>query len=199
MIRLVSSNLSPVSYLILGLVSRGATTPYALKQEVAKSVGYFWPFPHSQFYSEPARLVALGLLDEVRENEGRRRRQFTITAAGRAALAAWVREPTGEQPQIRDTGLLKLFFAERLSREEVVALARAQETAHRERLATYEEIDRRLSGAEPHPSFSHATLKMGLLCEGAFVDFWSAIAANPPQAALADVRSLSRAAPADAR
>jgi DNA-binding PadR family transcriptional regulator len=184
----VSSNLSPVSYLILGLVSRGATTPYALKQDVAKSVGYFWPFPHSQFYSEPARLLALGLLDEVRENEGRRRRQFTITAAGREALDAWVREPTGEQPQIRDTGLLKLFFADRLSREQVVALARAQEAAHRERLATYEAFDARLSGVEPHPSFPHATLEMGLLCERAFVEFWSGIAANPPQAAPAEAQ-----------
>jgi DNA-binding PadR family transcriptional regulator len=181
----VSRNLSPVSYLILGLVSRGATTPYALKQDVAASVGYFWPFPHSQFYSEPARLLALGLLDEVREREGRRRRQFTITAAGREALETWVREPTGEQPQIRDTGLLKLFFAEQLNREEVVALARAQEAAHRERLATYEAIDVRLSG-DPHASFPHATLKMGLLCERAFVEFWSSIAANPPEAAAAD-------------
>ena len=109
-----SPNLTPVSYLILGLVARGASTPYALKQYVAKSVGFFWPFPHSQFYSEPARLLEHGLLEETREASGRRRRQFTITAAGQAALEAWLREPTSEQPQIRDTGLLKLFFGEGL-------------------------------------------------------------------------------------
>jgi DNA-binding PadR family transcriptional regulator len=179
----VSSNLSPVSYVILGLVSRGATTPYELKQLVARSVGYFWPFPHSQFYSEPARLLELGLLHEVREREGRRRRQFTITDAGREALEAWVREPTSEHPQVRNIGLLKLFFSERLGRDEIVALARAQESAHEERLATYEAIDRRIvADADVHAAFRRATLQMGLRVERAFAEFWSEIAAQPPRA-----------------
>jgi len=176
----VSSGLSPVSYLILGLVSRGATTPYALKQHVAKSVGYFWSFPHSQFYSEPARLLARGLLEESREEEGRRRRRFTITPAGREALEAWLREPTSEQPQVRDTGLLKLFFSDRLGGDEVAALAKAQEAAHRDRLATYEAIDEHLASAEPQVISARATLRMGLLLERAFVEFWSGVAANAP-------------------
>jgi PadR family transcriptional regulator, regulatory protein AphA len=171
-----SPKLTPVSYLILGLVARGASTPYALKQYVAKSVGFFWPFPHSQFYSEPGRLLGQGLLEETREPGGRRRREFTITAEGRRALEAWLREPTGEQPQIRDTGLLKLFFGGSLGREDVVALARAQEAAHRERLAVYEAIDQ-----QPLvDAFPRATLQLGLRVERAFIAFWADIAANPP-------------------
>jgi len=171
-----SPKLTPVSYLILGLVVRGASTPYALKQYVAKSVGFFWPFPHSQFYSEPARLLEYGLLEETREPGGRRRREFTITAAGQAALEAWLREPTSEQPQIRDTALLKLFFAEGLEREEVVALARAQEAAHRERLDVYDAIEQ----LPPLRAFPRATLELGLRLERAFIGFWSDIAENPP-------------------
>ena len=56
--------------------------------------------------------MELGLLDEEREAEGRRRRVYTLTAAGREVLDDWLREPTSEQPQIRDAGLLKLFFGE---------------------------------------------------------------------------------------
>ena len=181
MIMIVSSpKLTPVSYLILGFVSGGATTPYALKQMVAKSVGYFWGFPHSQFYSEPPRLVELGLLSERREEGGRRRRHYTITAAGHEALDAWLREPTHEQPQIRDTGLLKLFFAEGLRTEEVTALARAQASAHRERLAVYEAIEAHMPDEDPGTAFHRAPLRMGLLCERAFIEFWDEIAANPP-------------------
>jgi DNA-binding MarR family transcriptional regulator len=88
-----------------------------------------------------ATFVELGLLDEEREAEGRRRRVYTLTAAGRKALDDWLREPTSEQPQIRDTGLLKLFFGDGLSADEVAELARAQEEAHRRRLAAYEAIE----------------------------------------------------------
>jgi DNA-binding PadR family transcriptional regulator len=156
-----------VSYVVLGLVAHGATTPYDMKQKVAASVGYFWNFPHSQLYAEPTRLVELGLLEEEAEQSGRRRRIFTITAAGRKALLDWLREPATEPTQIRDAGLLKLFFGGELEREEIVALAQAQEQAHRERLATYEAIEQAIE--EPRHA---ATLRAGLLFERTFVDFW---------------------------
>jgi DNA-binding PadR family transcriptional regulator len=81
--------LSHTSYLVLGLVSGlGKATPYELKQMVNTSLGYFWTFPHSQLYSEPDRLADLGLLAVDQEDEGRRRKQYSITEAGRADLVA---------------------------------------------------------------------------------------------------------------
>src|ERR671937_1200150 len=102
--------LTPVSYVVLGLVAQGATTSYDMKQKAARSVGYFWHFPHSQLYAEPARLVELGLLAEEQERGGRRRRTYTLTKAGKTVLDGWLRRPTSEPTQGRDTGLLKLFF-----------------------------------------------------------------------------------------
>jgi DNA-binding PadR family transcriptional regulator len=165
--------LSPVSYVVLGLVSEGATTSYDMKQKVARSVGYFWNFPHSQLYAEPARLAQLGLLADKQEQRGRRRRIYTITETGRSALTGWLREPTSEPTQIRDTGLLKLFFGESLDRDEVVALARAQEEAHRTRLAAYEAIEQVIE-APRHG----ATLRAGLLFERTFADFWHELASR---------------------
>jgi PadR family transcriptional regulator AphA len=163
--------LTPVSYVVLGLVAHGATTAYEMKQKIGVSVGYFWSFPHSQLYAEPARLVELGLLEEEQEQGGRRRRMFSITEAGRRALAEWLREPATEPTQIRDTGLLKLFFGDSLTREEVVSLADAQERAHRDRLATYEAVEGTLE--EPR----HAdTLRAGLLFESTLADFWRELA-----------------------
>jgi DNA-binding PadR family transcriptional regulator len=174
-----NGELTPVSYLVLGLVACGASTSYELKQKVAGSVGYMWSFPHSALYAEPARLVGLGLLDDLREEHGRHRRLSTITAAGREALQAWLREPTSEPPQLRDLGLLKLFFSSLVGEEDVRALARAQEAAHCERLAVYEAIE--ASRTEPpEDPFPFTTLRMGLMVERAFVAFWSSIAAEPP-------------------
>ena len=100
--------LGPVSYLVLGLIAmRGPCTPYDLKRMVQLSVGNFWPFPHTQLYEEPKRLAQAGLLEETREETGRRRRHYAITEAGRRPLAEWLSEPVTTPTEYRDLGLLK--------------------------------------------------------------------------------------------
>jgi len=179
-------SLTSVSYLVLGLVGRaGHATPYDLKRWAGESIGNFWSFPHSQLYSEPARLAQAGLLDEQQEQAGRRRRTYSLTDSGLAVLRDWLREPTVEQTQMRDLGLLKLFFGQFLSSEEVVAHAHLQEANHRARLAAYAAIDAHLAGHEPdRVAYARATLRMGLLNEEAFVRFWAEIAQRPPQTSL---------------
>jgi DNA-binding PadR family transcriptional regulator len=169
------TQLTPVSYVVLGLVAEGATTSYDMKQKAARSVGFFWNFPHSQLYAEPSRLVELGLLDEEREEGGRRRRVYSLTPAGRAGLDDWRREPTSEQPQIRDAGLLKLFFGDGMSPDEITALAHAQEEAHLARLAVYEAK----AATVTNPNHA-AVVRAGLLHERTFAEFWREISATPP-------------------
>ena len=126
------TDLTPVSYVVLGLVARdGPSTPYALKAAVGRGIAHFWQFPHSQIYAETERLARLGLLTEEREQTGRRRRSYRITAEGRAALAAWLAEPTDGALQVRSLGLLKLFFAQHAAPEDVAELARVQAELHR--------------------------------------------------------------------
>ena len=77
---LVADRLSPTSYVVLGMIAlRGPSTSYDLKRAVGRSIGYFWHFPHAQLYSEPERLVELGLLDAETEAEGRRRRDVLVS------------------------------------------------------------------------------------------------------------------------
>ncbi|MBA3787833.1 MAG: PadR family transcriptional regulator, partial [Actinobacteria bacterium] len=114
-----------------------------------------------------------------------RRRTYSLTDSGLAVLRDWLREPTVEQTQMRDLGLLKLFFGQFLSSEEVVAHAHLQEANHRARLAAYAAIDAHLAGHEPdRVAYARATLRMGLLNEEAFVRFWAEIAQRPPQTSL---------------
>ena len=175
--------LKPVSYLVLGLIGRAdRATPYELKRWAGESIGNFWAFPHSQLYSEPARLAEAGLLEERQEPAGRRRRIYSLTDDGLAALRRWLREPTVEPPQIRDLALLKLYFGQFVSPDEVAAQARVQEAAHRARLARFTAVDAHLADHDPEEiAYSRATLRLGLLSEEAFVRFWSEIAERPPQ------------------
>ena len=165
-------NLTPTSYVVLGLVANlGEPTSYDLKRTVANSIGYFWTFPHSQLYAEPARLVEGGLLTEEAETTGRRRRRYRITDEGRTALAAWLREPIEDTTEVRDLGLLKLFFSGRTDRATVVGLAEPQRNAHQQRSTEYERLRTRIAGhADP---FQLATLEMGMRFERTAADFWA--------------------------
>jgi DNA-binding PadR family transcriptional regulator len=178
--------LSSTSYLVLGLLAReGPSTPYDLKRHVAATIGNFWSFPHALLYKEPPRLVELGLLTEEREEEGRRRRLFTITSAGSDALREWLERPSWEATELRDPGLLQLFFADQGSSETRGDIAREQLPIHRAKLAGYE-TEELLERASDGASSGHLTLerwrgqtlRMGVLYERAAVDFWEGVTAN---------------------
>ncbi len=179
-------HLTSTSYLVLGLIEReGPSTPYELKRHVAATIGHFWSFPHALLYKEPARLVELGLLTEQREANGRRRRLFTITGRGRAAIRAWLATPAREPTELRDAGLLQLFFADLGSTDDRRALAMAQLAIHRAALASYGEdqrgedgISRTYSTARTVEHWRGVTLPMGLLYERAAVEFWKGVAAG---------------------
>jgi DNA-binding PadR family transcriptional regulator len=172
-------SLTPTSYLVLGLVGHlGRCTSYEMKGVVAGSIGYFWTFPHSQLYAEPARLVGLGLLAEEQETGGRKRRTFQLTEDGRDALQRWLGEPTDLPTEIRDLALLKLFFGSQADPGDVTRVATAAAAGHRSRLEEYEAI----AASVPATVDRHqlATLALGIRYERASLAYWEALAELGP-------------------
>jgi DNA-binding PadR family transcriptional regulator len=162
--------LTPTSFIVLGLIELcGEATPYDLKGLVAASLGNFWSVQHAQLYTETARLAADGLLGERREEEGRRRKLYVITDAGRNALREWAGEPTRELYELRDIGLLKLFFG-----ADPKAIAPAQLEAHRAKLAEYEAMRGEAEGLAPLGP--RLALENGIAHERVYVDFWEKLA-----------------------
>ena len=179
-------NLTPTSYLILGLLAReGPSTPYDLERHVRATLGNFWSFPHTLLYTEPGRLAGLGLLIEERETVGRRRRVFAISPSGRRALDEWLDTPAAAPTELRDPGLLQLFFGDLASAESRHRLAEQQLAIHRAKLAAYREdlrLERQIPGfGRGQRTVEHwrgETLPMGILYESAAVDFWADVAAR---------------------
>jgi DNA-binding PadR family transcriptional regulator len=167
---LQETRLNPTSYIVLGLLeAAGEGTPYDLKQIVSESVGHFWSVQHSQLYSEPQRLAEAGYLSERRERGGRRRRVYTLTDGGRDALAAWRRAPADDLGELREPGLLKLFFG-----AERGPLAEAQLEAHRAKLAQYEGLREQDTGEGPRGPW--LALDAGISYERDTIRFWERIA-----------------------
>ncbi len=122
--------LSPTAYVILGMVSKEARSGYEIKAVVDGSTRFFWAASYGQIYPELKRLAKAGLVTGVEApTGGRRRTVYEITADGETALAAWLRLPP-ETFEMREEGLLKLFFANLLPPEEAVEILRAMR-AHR--------------------------------------------------------------------
>jgi PadR family transcriptional regulator, regulatory protein AphA len=190
--------LRQTSYLVLGLLAReGPSTPYDLKRYVAATLGRFWSFPHALLYAEPPRLVSLGLAIETPEQGGRRRRVFTITGAGVDALRAWLGRPSLEPTELRDPGLLQLFFADLGSSNARGLIAHEQLPIHRAKLAGYEEEERLgLAGDEADgrqltvDEWRGQTLQMSLLYERAAVAFWEGVAAGAGSGPMASGQGL---------
>ena len=171
--------LTPTSYLVLGLVrTLQPCTSYDMKQLVNVSIGMFWSFPHSQLYAEPARLVVDGLLEEQQEETGRRRRLYRITAAGESALDGWLRTPAEDIGELRDEGLLKLFFADAIDAGAITDLARAQARVHEERIEFLRNL-RDDVGDRATPA-QLSTLELGLRWDRTAADFWAEVADSPP-------------------
>lgn len=163
--------LNATSYVVLGMLSYGPATSYDLKQQVGYTIGNFWAFAHSQLYDEPARLVLDGLVTESVEQGGRRRRTYSITSAGRKALRDWLATPTREQTEVRDLGLLKLFFAAIGSHEDLLRLAHDRHESHRARADGYvEQHDRIVNRADP---WQLKTLELGIRYERCVERFWA--------------------------
>jgi DNA-binding PadR family transcriptional regulator len=100
-------------------------TGYELTQQVRRSLRFVWPTSEGHLYREQKKLVSLGWARVTEEPAGRRTRQrYTITAAGRRALRAWLAtEP--EEPHLQVEGVLRAFYADHAGPQELAASMRA--------------------------------------------------------------------------
>ena len=128
--------LTTTSYAILGLLAVQPWTTYELAKQMEVSLHNFWPRAERKLYEEPKKLVHHGLAEVTRQTVGRRPRSvYRITAKGRRALRRWLGEP-GAMPVVEFEALVKVFFAEHGTREQLLeALGRiAEASEHRQRV-----------------------------------------------------------------
>ncbi|WP_051386272.1 PadR family transcriptional regulator [Actinokineospora inagensis] len=163
--------LSATSFVVLGMLAHGPATSYDLKQRVGYTIGNFWAFAHSQLYDEPARLVEAGLLSAAEEEGGRRRRTYSITEKGKEALREWLAAPTPEQTEVRDLGLLKLFFATFAEEDHLANLARARRESHKATADGYMALYNQISGHADR--WQVKSLELGIRIERCVERFWT--------------------------
>lgn len=159
--------LSPTAYVILGMVSREPRSGYEIKAAVDNTTRFFWAASYGQIYPELKRLSEAGLVEGVDASQGdRKRTRYAITADGKAELKDWLRKPP-EASEMREEGLLKLFFSGVLKPAEAVETLR---TMRRHRLA----LSERLRSLEPEKTELEDPFPLMVLRAGIEFNEWFA-------------------------
>jgi PadR family transcriptional regulator, regulatory protein AphA len=124
--------LSPTAHVILGLLSLGPKSGYEIKAFVDRSVRFFWAASYGQIYPELRRLADAGLIEgEAKPAGGRRRTVYELTAEGRRRLREWLAVDPAVF-EMRDEGLLKLFFADATGGSSAIETLAAKRRHHLE-------------------------------------------------------------------
>ena len=134
--------LSPTAYVVLGMLRLGFRTGYDIKQLVDKSTRFFWAASYGQIYPELKKLEEQGLVKGAADPQGGRRRTvYDLTPEGEHALDDWLKRPEDVSVEMRDSALLRLFFADNLPPEDAAAIARAAGRRHAEVASALEQLD----------------------------------------------------------
>ena len=164
--------LTTQDYVVLGMVRIGCRTGYEVKQMVEMSVRFYWTISHVQIYPALRRLEEHGLLAGKDDPRGRRaRRVYDITEAGERALSDWLLAASDIPFELRDVGMVKLFFADALDESSAwVLLANVRERSE-QKLAVLRTFGLAAGavgdGSNRHPFL---TLKLGIAFHQAMID-----------------------------
>src|SRR4051794_34506264 len=163
--------LSPTGRVILGLIAFGKRTGYDIKTFVDKTTRYFWAASYGQIYPELKRLEDQGLVRGRPEPSGGRvRTVYELTEAGEAALQQWLAAEAEPSYELRDEGMLKLFFSDSLP-ERQIDIVRAMRERSERKLAHLRSIE---SHASQGPKGSYLTLQLGIAMTERMVEWCEA-------------------------
>jgi PadR family transcriptional regulator AphA len=139
--------LSATAKVILGMLAARPRSGYEIKQLVDHSARFFWAASYGQIYPELKRLEKAGLVTgSDASRDGRQRTVHKLTAKGKRAARDWIAsEP--EVFELRDEGLLKLFFAGSIEPKRSGEIARERAAASRAKAAALRSIAEHVDGS----------------------------------------------------
>jgi PadR family transcriptional regulator, regulatory protein AphA len=159
------SSLTPTARVILGMLKLGAPTGYDIKKAIDGSTRFFWTASYGQIYPELKRLQKEGLVRSRQEPRGKvKRTVYELIPKGEEALREWLTDRENVIFEIRDESLLRLFFSDVLSREDVLANLRMQQMIFDlllDRFRTEIEVEAR-AGLEQGLEYPYLVLRYGL-------------------------------------
>jgi DNA-binding PadR family transcriptional regulator len=128
-----------LKYVLLGGLSYRPLTGYELKQFVDNTAKHFWYAQTSQIYRTLKELEDEGAVTSHIEAQAKRpdKRLYHITPQGIADLDSWLIQPMTAIEPTKDALIVRLFFARRMKKADLLTQLRLQRALHQEQLQRY--------------------------------------------------------------
>lgn len=124
-----------LDHAILGFVNERPRSGYDLKKAFDSSIAHFWPASQSQIYRTLDRLTRDGMVElQVIPQDGKpNRKVYHITETGLLELKDWLATPLPLTPW-REAFFIQFYWADAISRDELMNLLKARAAKHKEQL-----------------------------------------------------------------
>ncbi|MER5716386.1 PadR family transcriptional regulator [Streptomyces sp. NPDC002132] len=162
-----------LEHAILVSLLEKAGSGYELARRFERSIGYFWTATHQQIYRVLKRMENDGWIDvrEVPQYGRPDKKEYSVAEPGRAALSAWLHEPT-EPESVRHDLAVKVRGAAFDDPATLIDEVERHRQAHTDRLAHYLTGEARDFGESPVPGppdaereLQHVVLRGGIAYE----------------------------------
>jgi DNA-binding PadR family transcriptional regulator len=146
----MSSELTPLSYVILSLVGRGGAAPHDLVRMARGGQRLYYAGAASKIYEQPKRLELLGYLrSEKRPGKTTDRTYYTLTEKGLAALREWHAQPSSF-PRIQSEAVARVLSSDLAEDQRVVAESLTAMREEISELSAEIDEDERRAATIPH-------------------------------------------------
>ncbi|KUJ69500.1 PadR family transcriptional regulator [Streptomyces albus subsp. albus] len=152
---------------------------YELARRFERSIGYFWTATHQQIYRVLKRMEGDGWIDarEVPQQGRPDKKEYSVAATGRAALAQWLHEPI-EPESVRHDLAVKIRGAAFDDPAALISEVERHHRTHSDRLAHYLSGEQRdFTGPEAPAALTagqdlqHVVLRGGIAYERMMLDW----------------------------
>jgi DNA-binding PadR family transcriptional regulator len=146
---------------LLGLLAESPASGYDLLKVFDRSLAFVWPATQSQLYGELNRLADDGLI-EVTAQGPRGRKDYSITAVGRAELEHWMTDVEPDRLR-RNDAMLRVFFLGLLQPEQARAYLEREAEVHENLEALLQSINRDVDwDADEFKQYGHLVIESGM-------------------------------------
>ena len=133
---------------VLGLLYDSPKTGYEIKRYYSETVKNFWNISDGQLYPMLRKMHEEGLVDKevVPQSNTANKNIYSITPKGEQTFLDWLKTPVSKFQEMREPLLIKMYFFDKLSKEEVEKHFQMQLEVHRQMLQELHEVEETYKG-----------------------------------------------------
>jgi len=128
---------------ILGLLYDSPRTGYEIKRFYTETVRNFWNISDGQLYPTLRKMHDEGLVHKkvIPQTKTANKNLFSITSEGKKKFLNWLKEPVLKFQEMREPLLIKMFFFDKLTKDDIAMHLKAQMAVNKHMLEELHEVE----------------------------------------------------------